>query len=79
MGQKLVCAKSCPVICLIILMFSGIGYAGPNSTAACRLDMNFNTAEIEPNIAASVNDIITVGSEQSRHLSGRSALRHSLP
>jgi len=60
MGQKLVCAKSCPVICLIILMFSGIGYAGSNSTAVCGLDMNLNTANIESDIAASVNDIITV-------------------
>jgi len=60
MRDKLINVKNCLVTCLIITMFSGIAYAGPNSSATCGLDMNFSTTDIEADIAASAGDIITV-------------------
>ena len=43
MRDKLINAKKCLVVCMIITMFSGIAYAGPNSSATCGLGMNFST------------------------------------
>ncbi len=60
MRDKLINVKNCLMTCLIIIMFSGIAYAGPNSSATCGLDMNFSTTDIEADIAASAGDIITV-------------------
>jgi len=60
MNKKVICTTCCLASCLIVIMFAGMSHAGPNASAACRLDMNFDTVEIESDITASANEMIII-------------------
>ncbi len=64
MKKKDIYTIACLISCLTVIMFPGINYAGPNSSAGCSIDMDFTTnayeSKIDPGITAHINDIISV-------------------